>query len=82
MGLKERLEEGIYTAPACTHTQAPIAKTFSVAGINKEAFKRKKRQTYILQNNRMCTCASVFARVCVSAPERVSVLTYTSGYYQ
>lgn len=26
MGLKERLEKGIYTGPACPHTQAPIAK--------------------------------------------------------
>lgn len=41
MGSKERLGEGIYTVPACTHTQAHIAHTFPVAGINKEAFKTK-----------------------------------------
>lgn len=74
MGLKERLEKWIYTVPAHTHTH------FQLLVLTRRLLE-ENRQAYILQNNRTYACVSVFAGVCVSAPERVSVLTYSSGYY-
>lgn len=77
MGLKDRLEKGIYTVPASLHTLAPTDKTFSVAGY-KERLLKEKHQAHIYYKRARCTRVHVFAGACMSVPEKVSVLTCSS----